>query len=93
MVSGMDVVGIDRARSKIAELVEKVQAGPVMVTRNGEPAAIMLAPEDYESLMATVETLSHPDYQRTKDELRGSPSEYSSHADVLHDLDTRGVGG
>jgi len=48
MVIRVDVIGIDRARSRIAELIDKVQAGPVMVTRNGEPAAVILAPEDYE---------------------------------------------
>lgn len=89
----MEVVGIDRARSRITELIEKVQAGPVMVTRNGEPAAIMLAPEDYDSLIATLELLSHPDYQRQKEALRQGPTEYSHHADVLRALEARGDDG
>jgi prevent-host-death family protein len=93
MVIRVDVIGIDRARSRIAELIDKVQAGPVMVTRNGEPAAVILAPEDYESLTATVELLSHPDYQRQKAALGESPDEYSLHADVLRDLETRGGDG
>ena len=89
----MEVIGIDRARSRIAELIDRVQAGPVTITRSGEPAAVILAPEDYESLTATVELLSHPDYQRQKEALRRSPDDYSLHAEVLRDLEPRGGGG
>ena len=33
----------------------------VIVTKNGSPAAVILAVEDYESLMETLEILSDPD--------------------------------
>lgn len=78
----MEIIPIDRARNSLREVVERVQASPVTITRNGEAAAVVIAPEDYESLIATVELLSNPDYRRKMEELQRTPDEYLSQAEV-----------
>ena len=78
----MEIIAIDRARNSLREVVERVQAGPVTITRNGEAAAVVIAPDDYESLVATVELLSNPDYHRKLEELKHTPDEYLSQAEV-----------
>lgn len=83
----MEIIGIDRARNSLREVVERVQAGPVTITRNGEAAAVVIAPDDYESLVATVELLSNPDYRRKMEELKRSPDEYLSQAEVEAELE------
>ncbi len=82
----MEIIGIDRARNSLREVVERVQAGPVMITRNGEAAAVMIAPDDYESLVATVELLSNSDYRRKMDELKRTSGEYLTQAEVEAEL-------
>jgi antitoxin YefM len=83
----MEIIAIDRARNSLREVVERIQAGPVMITRNGEAAAVVISPEDYESLVATVELLSNPDYHRKMDELKRTPDEYLSQAEVEAELE------
>lgn len=78
----MEIIAIDRARNSLREVVDRVQAGPVTITRNGEAAAVVIAPDDYESLVATVELLSNPDYRRKMEELGQTPDEYLSQAEV-----------
>jgi prevent-host-death family protein len=68
-------------------VVERVRAEPVTITRNGETAAVVMAPGDYESLVATVELLSNPDYHRKMEELKHTPDEYLSQAEVEAELD------
>ena len=61
-VSIADVMGVDKARSRFSELIDKLPAGgPVLITRNGDPAAVMVDPEDYDAMVATLEVLGDPD--------------------------------
>jgi len=60
----MEVIGIEKARAKLGELVERAQVAPVLLTRNGEAGAILMNPDDYESMLATIELLSDPEYHR-----------------------------
>ena len=46
----MDVVGIDMARTHLADLVQRVSAGPILITRNGEAAAVLVDADDYRAL-------------------------------------------
>ena len=56
-----DVMGIDKARSRFSELIDRLPAGgPVLVTKNGDPAAVIIDPEDYDAMVATLEVLSNP---------------------------------
>jgi antitoxin YefM len=54
---------ISEAKMKLAELVASLEAGDeeVIITRNGRPAAILLATEAYEALQETLALLSNPE--------------------------------
>jgi antitoxin YefM len=60
----MEILGIDRARARLGDLAEKALAGPIILTRNGEPALVLLAPEDYSSMVATIELMSDPGFHQ-----------------------------
>jgi prevent-host-death family protein len=60
----MEVIGIEKARAKLGELVEKAQVSPILLTRNGEAGAVLINADDYESMLATIELLSNPEYHR-----------------------------
>ena len=50
------------AKSRFSELVERVvsQQDRVVVTRNGRPAAVLVSPDDLETLEETLAILSDP---------------------------------
>jgi prevent-host-death family protein len=82
----VEIIGIGRVRNRLREVVEMAQAGPVTITRNGEAAAVMIGPDHYESLVATVDLLSNPDYRRKMDELKRTPNEYLTQTQVETEL-------
>ena len=51
------------ARRRLSELLSRVSANNehVIITRNGEPEAVMLAPAEYESILETLDILSDPE--------------------------------
>ena len=53
-------VPIAQARPRLTEILDMVRRTPVTITKDGEPVAVVIDPKDYESLVATVETLSNP---------------------------------
>jgi antitoxin YefM len=54
---------ISEAKMKLGELVAGLEAGDeeVVITRNGRPAAVLLATEAYEALQETLALLSDPE--------------------------------
>jgi prevent-host-death family protein len=54
-------VPIGQARPRLTEILEIVQREPVTITKDGVPAAVVVSPEDYESLVATIELLRNPE--------------------------------
>jgi antitoxin YefM len=54
---------ISEAKMKLGELVASLEAGDeeVIITRNGRPAAVLLATEAYEALRETLALLSNPE--------------------------------
>jgi antitoxin YefM len=54
---------ISEAKMKLGELVAGLEAGDeeVVITRNGRPAAVLLATEVYEALQETLALLSDPE--------------------------------
>jgi prevent-host-death family protein len=71
----MDVVGIDRARTHLADLVQRVAAGPILITRNGEAAAVLVDADDYRALAAWAETYANPEFHRQMAEVARNPHE------------------
>lgn len=67
-VNVADVMGVDKARSRFSELIDRLPAGgPFLITKNGEPAAVMVDPEDYDAMVATLEVLGNPDLRNQID--------------------------
>jgi antitoxin YefM len=61
-------------KKRLSEIVDGVESrhDRVVLTRNGRPAAVILSPDDLESLEETLEILSHPKAVR---EIRKAESE------------------
>ena len=57
-------VPINQARPRLTEILDIVRREPVTITKDGVPVAVVLDPQDYESLVATLEMLSNPDLRR-----------------------------
>jgi prevent-host-death family protein len=54
-------VPIGQARPRLTEILEAAKREPVTLTKDGVPAAVVISPEDYESLTATIELLRNPE--------------------------------
>jgi prevent-host-death family protein len=57
-------IPITQARPRLTEIVEMIKREPVTITKDGTPVAVIVDPDDYESLLATLEILSNPDLRR-----------------------------
>lgn len=59
-------------KARFSEMVDRVEHthDRIIVTRNGRPAAVLISPEELESLEDTLELLSDPDAMRQLDESR-----------------------
>jgi antitoxin YefM len=57
-----DTLPLSSVKAHLSELVDRVedQHDRVVVTRNGKPAAILISPDDLESLEETLSILSDP---------------------------------
>jgi prevent-host-death family protein len=89
-----DVMGVEKARSRFSELIERLPAGgPVLITKNGDPAAIMIDPADYDEMVATLEVLADPQLRRqiegALEDIAAERVELVSHQEVKRRLATR----
>jgi antitoxin YefM len=59
----METTSLADAKNRLSELVAAVQGTweRVTITKNGKPAAVLIAVEDLESLVETLEVLSDPE--------------------------------
>jgi prevent-host-death family protein len=59
----VETLALATVKARLSELVERVasQQDRVVVTRNGRPAAVLISPEDLESLEETLAVLGDPD--------------------------------
>jgi len=57
-----ETMSLAAAKARLSELVDRVerQQDRVIVTRNGKPAAVVISPDDLESLEETLAVLSDP---------------------------------
>ena len=58
----MRAVSVSEAKDNLSALVEDVESthDTVLITRHGKPAAIMISPDDLDSLQETLAWLSDP---------------------------------
>jgi antitoxin YefM len=59
----METVSLATVKAKLSEYVNVVHDTHqrVMITRNGEPAAVLISPDELESLEETIEVMSDPE--------------------------------
>lgn len=58
----METTSLADAKNRLSELIAAVSGTweRVLITKNGKPAAVLIAPDDLESLLETLEVLSDP---------------------------------
>ena len=58
-----DVFSLATVKARFSELVDRVarQQDRIVVTRNGQPVAVLISPDDLEGLEETLAVLSDPD--------------------------------
>ncbi|MDQ1295538.1 MAG: antitoxin YefM [Actinomycetota bacterium] len=59
----METMSLAEAKARLSELIATVSGTweRVVITKNGRPAAVLMAVEDLEALVETLEVLSDPD--------------------------------
>ncbi len=62
----METLPLAEVKSRLSALVDQVEDTHqrVLITRNGRPAAVLISPDDLESLEETLEILSDPALMR-----------------------------
>jgi antitoxin YefM len=52
----MKTLSVSEAKMKLSSLVEKVKTTEeeILITKNGSPAAVLISPDEYESLKETI---------------------------------------
>jgi antitoxin YefM len=62
----METLPLSHVKAHLSEIADRVegQHDRVVVTRNGQPAAVLVSPEDLESLEETLAVLSNPALMR-----------------------------
>lgn len=88
---------ITDARPRLTEIIGMVEREPVTITKDGHPVAVIVHPDDYHSMVATLELLRDPVARHQIDDViaqeRAGTLEFISHADakrLLHDARSRG---
>ena len=70
---------LSEAKDRLSRIVDDVadRDERVMITRNGRPAAVMMSPSEFDSLLATLDLLSDPEIMaqiaRSKRAMRRAP--------------------
>lgn len=62
----MEVLSLSHVKAHLSEIADRIegQHDRVVVTRNGRPAAVILSPDDLDSLEETLAVLSDPELMR-----------------------------
>jgi antitoxin YefM len=62
-IVAMETTSLADAKNRLSELVAAVESTweRVVITKNGRPAAVLIAPDDLESLLETLAVLSDPE--------------------------------
>ncbi len=67
-----ETLPLANVKAKFSQMIDRVEHthDRIIVTRNGRPAAVLISPEELESLEDTLELLSDPEAMRQLDESR-----------------------
>ncbi len=91
----MKYFSVAEARAKFAEVVDLSTTSnePVVITRNGEPTAVMISIEDYEVMTETLETISEPETLAALLDWQQNPSQQTFTVDEVRDALAKRLGG
>jgi antitoxin YefM len=80
IILAMETTSLADAKNRLSELVNAVQGTweRVTITKNGRPAAVLIAPEDLETLVETLEILSDPEAMAAIREARTGKGEWTT---------------
>ena len=80
-ILAMETTSLADAKNRLSELVATVEGTweRILITKNGKPAAVLIAPDDLESLLETLDVLSDPETMAAIKEARG-PDRPAVHA-------------
>ena len=75
----MTTLPLAAVRADLSKLIDEAVATHqrVDITRNGRRAAVLLAADDYDSLIETLEVMSDPDLVRDIREAEADPTSYT----------------
>jgi len=67
-------IGVDKARAKLGEIADEIAEDdePVVLTRRGQPVAVLVSPSDYDSLVESRRRMASRDLQARLVEVRES---------------------
>ncbi len=67
-------IGVDRARAKLGEIADEIAADDeaVVLTRRGQPVAVLVSPSEYDSLVESRRRMAREDLQARLVEVRTS---------------------
>jgi antitoxin YefM len=79
-ILAMETTSLADAKNRLSELVSAVQGTweRVTITKNGKPAAVLIAPDDLASLVETLEILSDPEAMAAIREARAGTGELTT---------------
>ena len=83
----MRFFSVAEARAKFAQIIQSSEQTHerIVITRNGEPAVIMLSVDDYEGMVDQIEILSDPELLK---ELKASVAEFEKHPESVVTADS-----
>lgn len=72
-----ETLSLSDVKARLSEIVDRVaaQQDRVVVTRNGRPAAVLVSPDDLESLEETLAILSDPELMKQIREADAEPAD------------------
>jgi prevent-host-death family protein len=67
-------IGVDKARAKLGEIADEIAADDeaVVLTRRGQPVAVLVSPSEYDSLVESRRRMAREDLQARLVEVRRS---------------------
>ena len=67
-------IGVDKARAKLGEIADEIAADDeaVVLTRRGQPVAVLVSPSEYDSLVESRRRMAREDLQARLGEVRES---------------------
>ena len=95
IILAMETTSLADAKNRLSELVASVHGTweRVLITKNGKPAAVLISPDDLESLLETLEVLSDPDAMAAIREADSGEGQLTSGEDMAAIVKNRGSRG